>query len=157
VEYDNDLIWHQWNIAAKKRILMDTIEVTAVPMAAYYIEQNMTNKGSLVSSLGSTVASTQANESSFHDNSVVRMKTSVVPPSNMGSDPSTVNLEDHEDINGLDFDLFEGFEEDENMDHMGWDGEMTTGPISDAVSKPNIPHLTPKKWKDLHTEQKEKV
>ena len=44
--------------SAKKRILMDTIEVTAVPMAAYYIEQNMTNKGSFVSSLGSTVAST---------------------------------------------------------------------------------------------------
>jgi hypothetical protein len=163
VEYDNDLMWHQWNIAAKKRILMDTIEVTAVPMEAYYIEPNMTSKGSIVSSLGSTQAFTKRNEPTtmmaedYDDKSPVKMKSSVPSVSNKDSEPSTVEMRDLDDEDGLDFDLFEGFEEEEGRNPMGWDGKMTPSPISDAVSKHCIPLPTSQNERDLQTERKEKV
>jgi hypothetical protein len=123
----------------------------------------MTSKGSIVSSLGSTQAFTKDNEPTtmmaedYDDKSLVKMRSSVPSVSNKGSEPSTVEMRDLDDEDGLDFDLFEGFEEEEGRNPMGWDGKMTPSPISDAVSKHCIPLPTSQNERDLQTERKEKV
>jgi hypothetical protein len=66
VNYKHDLEWNQWNITAKKRILIDDAnsqqcQVWATPMAAYYVSRRPNSSaGTLVSSLASKSWSTVA-------------------------------------------------------------------------------------------------
>jgi hypothetical protein len=55
MNYDDDVEWHEWNLAAKQRILMRVREASiAKPLPpTYYIDQFKGNGSAKISSLGS--------------------------------------------------------------------------------------------------------
>ena len=58
MDYDNDLEWHQWNVAAKERILLEPKydPYDQVPNEAYYISPNTASQGTKMSSLANSEA-----------------------------------------------------------------------------------------------------
>jgi hypothetical protein len=58
VDYDKDTDWNEWNMAAKRRILMEATTISSTRMAPYFVEQNMAGSAATyVSSLASNMAS----------------------------------------------------------------------------------------------------
>jgi hypothetical protein len=104
VDYDNDILWHRWNINAKKRILMETVEESDAPtMEPYYIKQDMASAGTHISSLASS-----SNVSTGHRSLPSTANTI------KGSAPSTVMMFDcDDDGSALDFGDYNGYGESE--------------------------------------------
>jgi hypothetical protein len=64
VDYENNLLWHHWNMAAKKRILMETKDEPP-PKEAYYIKPNSDSDGTNISSLAASEATRVTEKSDY--------------------------------------------------------------------------------------------
>jgi hypothetical protein len=72
VYYDQDRDWSQWNMAAKRRILMEATTITSAPMPPYFVEQNMTGSAAThVSSLESNMTSASDQKSAGQSTSPI--------------------------------------------------------------------------------------